>query len=450
MLGKKKQLQENAPLVLDDIAKKATDLLTATSSLSNFDVQLTHVTNELTEYTEVMQDVSEANLAVIEETTASMNQVNQTVVEAAEALHIVTDTAQKLVEQNADSMVLLDEATVLKDEVISNSEDMSANIARLLELTAEIDKMVGDVQNITNQTNLLALNASIEAARAGEHGKGFVVVADEVRKLADSTKVSLEGMRAFMEQMKGAAAESKESLNKSLVSTKTMGAKIEQVHGSVSENVSMLNEVVGEVQHVNGSIQAITRATGEIEQAMEQNSVDAQRLSEMAIKIKDCTDDNITCASKVGEIDESLADVAKNLFKYLHVGGRKVHASELRATVEHAKEAHVAWIEKVVEMVEKMEVMPIQNNGERCAFGHFYKAIRVDNGKIIEIWRKVGDEHKRFHAMGKDIMHAIKYKDEQKAQKLCDEVVELSKILLAQLDEVEKRAADLEAAGEHI
>jgi len=450
MLGKKKQLQDNAPQVLDDIAKNATDLLTATSSLSNFDVQLTHITNELTEYTEVMQDVSEANLAVIEETTASMNQVNQTVVEAADALHIVTDTAQKLVGQNAESMVLLDEANVLKDEVISNSEDMSANIARLLELTAEIDKMVQDVQGITNQTNLLALNASIEAARAGEHGKGFVVVADEVRKLADSTKVSLEGMRAFMEQVKKAAAESKESLNKSLASTQTMGAKIVQVHGAVSENVSMLNEVVGEVQHVNGSIQAITRATGEIEQAMEQNSVDAQRLSEMAIKIKDSTEDNISCASSVGAIDENLADVAKNLFKYLHVGGRRVHASELRATVEHAKEAHVAWVEKVVEMVEKMELLPIQNNGDRCAFGHFYKAVRVDNSKIIEIWRKVGDEHRKLHSMGKDIMHAVKYNDEAKAQRLCDEVVEMSKIVIGQLDEVEKRAADLEATGEHV
>lgn len=44
MLGKKKQQQENTPGILDDIAQNATDLLTATSSLSNFDVQLSYVT----------------------------------------------------------------------------------------------------------------------------------------------------------------------------------------------------------------------------------------------------------------------------------------------------------------------------------------------------------------------------------------------------------------------
>lgn len=450
MLGKKKQQQENTPGILDDIAQNATDLLTATSSLSNFDVQLNYVTEHLTDYTEVMQDVSEANLAVIEETTASMNQVNQTVVEAAEALYIVTDTAQNLAGQNQSSMALLDEAARLKEEVISNSEGMHENISRLIELTAQLDKMVADVQNITNQTNLLALNASIEAARAGEHGKGFVVVAEEVRKLADSTKVSLEGMRSFMEQMKSAATESRESLDKSMVSTKTMGAKIEQVHGAVSENVAMLNEVVGEVQQVNNFMQSITRATGEIEQAMEQNSADAQRLSEMAVKIKDSTVENSTCANKVGEIDENLAGVAKELFKYLHVGGRKVKAGELRITVEKAKDAHVAWVEKVVEMVEKMQVLPIQNNGERCAFGHFYKAVRVENEELIEIWKKIGVEHKQLHAESKGIVEAIQRDDEPKAKKLCDDVIALSKKLLDQLTEVEKKATDLEAAGKYV
>ena len=67
-------------------------------------------------------------------------------------------------------------------------QTMSGNATRLGEASADIDKAVQLIAEITDQTNLLALNAAIEAARAGEVGRGFAVVADEVRKLAERTR----------------------------------------------------------------------------------------------------------------------------------------------------------------------------------------------------------------------------------------------------------------------
>lgn len=447
---RKEPVQESAPQVLDSIAKKTGELLAATSSLSSFDVTLSHVTGELTEYTEVMRDVSEANLAVIEETTASMSQVNNTVDEVAGALHQVTETAQKLAVQNADSKVLLDEVSELKDEVINDSKDMGENIEQLVNLTAEIDKLVESVQGIATQTNLLALNASIEAARAGEHGRGFVVVAEEVRKLADDTKICMESMRSFVEQVKEAAAQSKESLSRSLSSTGSMGDKIELVHTSVSENVSMLHMVVDDVENINESIQAITQATSEINQAMEQNSADAQRLSEMAIKIAESTQENIDCATQVEAIDSVLAGVTKDLYTHLQEGGRGISADEFVAAIDGAKDAHTVWVAKLQEMVEKMQVMPLQTNGEKCAFGHFYNAFNVENPKMTELWKKMGEEHRKFHSMGNHIIEAIRKKDEDTACSIYEEVVKLSKMLLAQLDEVKGIAKELLEAGESI
>ena len=47
-------------------------------------------------------------------------------------------------------------------------------LSSLVNLSAEVGKIVDSVQEIANQTNLLALNAAIEAARVGEQGKRFL------------------------------------------------------------------------------------------------------------------------------------------------------------------------------------------------------------------------------------------------------------------------------------
>lgn len=70
------------------------------------------------------------------------------------------------------------------ESTVEAKKSLIGGIAKLTELTGELQRMATDVRDIAARTNLLALNAAIEAARAGEAGRGFAVVADEVRKLS--------------------------------------------------------------------------------------------------------------------------------------------------------------------------------------------------------------------------------------------------------------------------
>src|SRR2546425_13166028 len=69
----------------------------------------------------------------------------------------------------------------------ATTEESAAEVGRLRDVAAQVEKFSETIGFVANQTNLLALNATIEAARAGIHGRGFAVVADEGHKLAEAS-----------------------------------------------------------------------------------------------------------------------------------------------------------------------------------------------------------------------------------------------------------------------
>ena len=188
------------------IAERSHEILEIITKLSGFDVGMKRLGVRLKDYVSELTDVSEANLAILEETTANMNQANDYINGTAGTLENLAEEASQLSEKNQESRKLLQEVQQLKDNVIEDNNIMNEQINQLLALTLEVNKIVESVQGIAAQTNLLALNASIEAARAGEQGRGFAVVADEVRELADSTKENLAGMEVVVKNI-GKAAE---------------------------------------------------------------------------------------------------------------------------------------------------------------------------------------------------------------------------------------------------
>ncbi len=414
----------------------AKQMLSITAALSSFDVNMSHSAYKLIDFSKEMSMLSESNLAIVEQTTASMNQVNETVSNTSDTLAQLSAASEVLVERNNQSLSQIEEVNGLKNNVMTDANIMSQQIQQLVEMANRVNDIVNDVKAIADQTNLLALNASIEAARAGEHGRGFSVVAQEIRKLADDTKKSLEGMNAFVNNIQSAALSGKQSMDSTINSTVEMSQKLDTITGTIGENVDMLHTTIEDIKMINESMEGIKEATNEINQAMEASSRDAEKLSQMTQVISGDAMQSAEQAKQISQIDDKLSGIVKEMMQALLGSKNAISNQELIQNLNNAKEAHKNWVVNLRRIVDEMRTYPIQINGSKCAFGHFYNSIDIKHPAIEKEWKAIEGIHNELHSYGHKVIEAVKQNNSTEAYEYFHKAEELSKSVISYLDKV--------------
>ncbi|MDK2866117.1 MAG: hypothetical protein PWP38_432 [Clostridiales bacterium] len=408
----------NSEKKLSEVSK---DVLSVAVSLSEFDVNMAYTSEKLVHFAEEMAELSESNLAIVEETNASMTQVSTTVTEASETLEHLSASSAELLNQNEEGLVQLNNVMQLKDNVIEEAEIMHRHIQHLIDMTDKVNEIVKSVGDIADQTNLLALNASIEAARAGESGRGFAVVAEEIRKLADSTKQSLEGMNNFVASIKKTAAEGETSMKTTLESTANMSEQITNVSDTLNGNMDLMRDAINGIHEINAAMSGIQISTEEINQAMNASSEDAQKLRYMTESIFDSAKESQVFAENIKAIDDKLSGNVKTMMDALNGGRNALSNEEFVRIIENAIASHKQWMKKLAQITETMTVTPLQTDGNRCGFGHFYKSIDVYNVELSDLWGQIDGIHKTLHANGGKVIAAVKNHQTDEARKYYQE-----------------------------
>lgn len=418
------------------MSSAAKKMLGITASLSNFDVNMSHIAYQLIDFSKEMSQVSESNLAIVEETTASMNQVNDTISQTADTLKNLSDSSEVLLTRNNQSLSQIEEVNSLKNNVMNDANIMREQIRQLVEMSERVNDIVNDVRAIADQTNLLALNASIEAARAGEHGRGFAVVAQEIRKLADSTKNSLEGMNSFVINIHEAAKSGRTSMDNTLNSTAEMSSKLDKITGTIKENVGMLHTTIDNVKIINESMDGIKNSAKEINSAMEASSNDAEKLTSMTMVINDDAVKSSEYAKQISKIDDELSSIVRDMMQGLHGSKNAISNKEFLQNIYTAREAHINWVKNLKRIVDEMKTYPIQTNSNKCAFGHFYHSIEITHPSIEEYWKGVDSIHNELHSTGERVIEAVENNNQSMAQDLYLTAERLSREVVSLLDKI--------------
>ncbi|MDL2209674.1 methyl-accepting chemotaxis protein [Desulfovibrio sp. OttesenSCG-928-O18] len=280
--------------------------------------KLLHTAEQVEELVGRLSTATEELSAQVEQSSVSVNQQRELVMNAAAAMEEMNSTVLEVARNASDASTgsekaknaANDGALVVKqsiDAIGSVQTDISSLHKEMEELGTQaqsIGNIMTVISDIADQTNLLALNAAIEAARAGDAGRGFAVVADEVRKLAEKT------MTATQEVGK-AITGVQQGTQRSISAVSQTVAHLDDTTGLVDQSGLSLQNIVHESELVADQISGIATAA-------EEQSATSAEISTSLSNISSSADETATAMEHSAQAVSELARQTASLQEIVH------------------------------------------------------------------------------------------------------------------------------------
>ncbi len=231
---------------------------------------------------------------------ASSQVLSQSATEQAATVQEITSSMAEIAARTKQNAVNATQANQLAIHVQANASDGNAQMQKMLEAMAEINrasesisKIIKVIDEIAFQTNILALNAAVEAARAGQHGKGFAVVAEEVRNLAGrsaraakETTDLIEGSLQKVEAGTAIANQTAAALQQIVTGVADAANLIGEIAVASNEQASGITQVNLGINQVAQVTQTNTATSEESASASEELAGQAEMLRGMVQRFK--------------------------------------------------------------------------------------------------------------------------------------------------------------------
>jgi methyl-accepting chemotaxis protein len=203
------------------------------------------------------------------------SQQASSVEETSTSLEEMSSMVRATAENAEKAKGLASEARSVAENGSQTMSAMTRAMAAIDDSSAEVAKIVKNIDEIAFQTNILALNAAVEAARAGEAGAGFAVVADEVRSLAQR---SAAAAKETADKIDIAITNSR----KGSECTARVEESLAQIAGKVTSTDSLVAEIATAAREQAQGIEQINTAIAQLDKISQSNSASAEESASAA------------------------------------------------------------------------------------------------------------------------------------------------------------------------
>ncbi|WP_187355501.1 methyl-accepting chemotaxis protein [Paenibacillus tengchongensis] len=145
---------------------------------------------------------------------------------------------------------LVEEMTATSEDVtlsaVGITEHLDGLLSRSNSLVRDIEssfEILSTVKQIADQSHMLGLNAAIEAARAGDSGRGFGVVATEIRKLAGSSNELVKNIHSQLNGMKQAMLQMDQSIREIMAFAQHQQQSMQELSRAFEHVASTANDL---------------------------------------------------------------------------------------------------------------------------------------------------------------------------------------------------------------
>ena len=255
--------------VADSINYTVEELRSLVRGINTATVQMDQAAEQAGQVSDSLQDASRRQTEEIEETSAA-------VVSLAQSVQQVSGNAAESARVAEQSMAAAERGQQAVANAISSMnglreqiQETSKRIKRLGESSQEIGEIVELISDITEQTNVLALNAAIQAASAGEAGRGFSVVAEEVQRLAERSADATKQIAAIVKTIQSDTHDTVAAME---VSTQGVveGAKLSDAAGqTLAEIGDVSKKLAGLIADISSATQTQAESTSKVAETMQ-------------------------------------------------------------------------------------------------------------------------------------------------------------------------------------
>lgn len=418
----------------ENIKKVIKGVLGVTTKISNFNLRLNYYSDKLNKVSSELKSASDSLHVAMEETNASVNEATLAIGANSNAIDAVVLSSDKVYKAIEENDTILTNMKGINGKIIKDSKALSESMVDLSGIVKSMNDIVQGISKTASDTNLLALNASIEAARAGENGRGFSVVAQEIKKLSENTQQQLNFIQNFMVKIQEGYENSNNSVQSTINAISEMENCTEKMADSFTNSKGYIKEVIESIHTISSNMEELNAVSEEINAATNEISRDAEILTNMAKGIEKDANSIKDIGIELEEIEEEVSTLAKTAAKLNKEEYFKISNNDLTENIDKAVIAHQGWVNSLKNMADTMKVKPLQVDGHKCGFGHFYHSVKPVNDEVLKVWKEIDEIHEKLHGTGTVVMNDISRKDSEAALTHSREAEALSKIIMSKFN----------------